>query len=136
MDSGRPPVTPTTRLTRRAAGLARAPRMVPEETPVALSFAGTTHAVMMASPADLEDFAVNRDLVADRYRFVEHDPVHRHGHRPALGAARGDQAGGRIHQAHQPAAEDVAIGVGVGRHRGDADGGIAALGHAALGHQP
>nr|MCU0905582.1 formate dehydrogenase accessory sulfurtransferase FdhD [Tabrizicola sp.] len=32
-------------------------RVLPEEAAVALSFNGSTQAVMMATPADLEDFA-------------------------------------------------------------------------------
>ncbi len=56
------PVHHAERLSIRGGIAGRGHRAVPEETAVALSFNGGTHAVMMATPADFADFAVGFGL--------------------------------------------------------------------------
>src|SRR5882757_1014515 len=65
------PVVSAARVAWRGDVAQEGVRLVPGETPVALTYNRSTHAVMLATPADLEDFAIGFSLSEGIIRHVD-----------------------------------------------------------------
>src|SRR5205814_9298982 len=79
------------------------------------------------SGADAHDVAVEGKHVADGYGLLELELVDRDGDHAAERASRGEHAPGDVDLRHDPAAENVAVLVGVGRHGHDAKNRVLVL---------
>jgi len=71
--------------------------------------------------------------VADAHRLLEDELVDRHRGHAARHVARRQHGAGQVHLRHDPAAEDVAVAVGIGRHGDDLEHEFPVFGQGCLG---
>jgi len=76
---------------------------------------------------------VERQDVAHAHGLLEHELVHRHRGHAALHVARGQHRTGQVDLGHDPAAEDVAVAIGVRRHGNDLEHQLLAVGQCGGG---
>ena len=62
---------------------------------------------------------VERQNVAHAHGLLEDEFIHRHSHHAGVADTLGQHRAGQVHLGHDPATEDVAIGVDIGRHGDD-----------------
>ena len=74
-DEQPPPSLSVPCLAWRRGEISASARAVPEEMAIAFTFNGTTHAVMMATPGDFEDFAVGHKTITRSRTITEADIV-------------------------------------------------------------
>ena len=113
-----PPAQQLRRLVYRSGETSEGLRTIAEETAVALSYGGSTHAVMMATPRDLEDFAVGFSLterIIERASEIEAMEVVPDGRGHRHPDVAGDAA--RRGACHPPPASRRADGLRTLRHR-------------------
>ena len=75
--------------------------------------------------ADFEHIAVAADHIADMDRFEKGDRFNGDGNDPGTGVFPSHDPAGNIHLRHDPAAENVSVWVGVGRHGQSAENKFA-----------
>ena len=71
-----------------------------------------------------DHFGIEAHHVADQHRLLEHERIHRDRRDASARASRRGYGARDVHLRHHPAAEDIAVLVGVRRHRHHAQRGL------------
>jgi len=81
---------------------------------------------------DSDNFGEAFDQITHKHRIFKYNLLSGHGYNAASGAAARQNGAGQIHHRHQPAAENIAVRIGIRRHGNYFNGRLYSFGH---GHE-